>query len=128
MDPLQPNTGALPPSLRALTLGLLLETVVPMLSRSRSEGRVPSCDGERAADGKAELWKDLRCKCAELSALVARADDPGEAAAYVLGYLPKDFEYVFEHLGNGKRRPGLGGCEPVRQLALPNGAPEFDSA
>jgi hypothetical protein len=42
------------------------------------------------------LWRALRCKCGELRALVLRADDPGEAAAYVLNYLPKHFEGVCE--------------------------------
>jgi hypothetical protein len=42
------------------------------------------------------LWQATRCKCGELSALVLRADDPEEAAAFVLGYLPKHFKYVLE--------------------------------
>jgi hypothetical protein len=67
------------------------------------------------------LWQTLRCKCAELSALVLRADDPGEAAAYVLGYLPKHFDYVFEQLGGPKYRPVSGGCEAVCQAALRDG-------
>jgi hypothetical protein len=35
MNPLPPNTSVLPPALRALTLGLLVETVAPLLSDSR---------------------------------------------------------------------------------------------
>jgi hypothetical protein len=103
MTPLDPNTGLLPPTLRALALGLLVETVVPMLTRSGTEGPEPPDQDEGSADAKAKLWQDLRGKCDELSSLVLRADDPEEAAAYVLGYLPKHFEYLFELLG-GQRR------------------------
>lgn len=117
MDPFQPNTSPLPPALRALALGLLVETVVPMLHRSREERPGPAGQGESGAGGRAELWQDLRGKCGELSALVLRADDPGEAAAYVLGYLPKHFEYIFELLYSQKRRPLLGGFEPGCQVA-----------
>jgi hypothetical protein len=121
MDPFQPNTSPLPPALRALALGLLVETVVPMLHKSRQERPAPSGQGEREADGRAELWQDLRCKCGELSALVLRADDPGEAAAYVLGYLPKHFEYIFELLYSQKRRPRLSDSEPAYQVAMREG-------
>src|SRR5205085_2263575 len=89
MDPLQSNTGLLPPTLRALALGLLVETVVPLLNKSRDEGAAPPGEGGRGAEDKAELWQALHGKCGELSALVLRADDPGEAAEYVLGYLPR---------------------------------------
>src|SRR5262245_40606375 len=104
MDPLQSNTGLLPPALRALALGLLVETVVPLLNKAGEESPLPPGQGERDADGKAELWQGLRCKCGELSALVLRADDPGEAAEYVLAYLPKHFEYVFQLIHGRKRR------------------------
>jgi len=117
MDPLQSNTGLLPPALRALALGLLVETVVPLLNNSCAEGPVPLGEDERGADGKAELWQALHCKCGELSALVLRADDPGEAAEYVLSYLPKHFDYVFELIYGQKRRPVLAGFEsagPIR--------------
>jgi hypothetical protein len=40
-----------------------------------------------------------------LSALVLRADDPRRAAGYVLGYLPKHLEYIFELLFGRKRLP-----------------------
>ena len=104
MDPFQPNTGVLPPALRALALGLLVETVVPLLNNSRDESPVPFGRGASGEEGEAELWQSLRGKCGELSALVLRADDPGEAAAYVLGYLPKHFEYVFELIDGLKGR------------------------
>src|SRR5262245_9754007 len=126
MDPLQLNTGLLPPALRALALGLLVETVVPLLNKSGAASPVPPGQGGRGARGEAELWQALRCKCAELSALVVRADDPGEAAAYVLAYLPKHFEYVFEQLGGPKYRPGSGGREAVWQAALGDGRYHVD--
>jgi hypothetical protein len=81
-------------------LGLLVETVGPLLARSREESDAPSGSGAGETEGKAELWQAMRCKCGELSALVLRADDPEEAAAYVLRYLPKHFKYALE--------PGLG--------------------
>jgi hypothetical protein len=95
MDPLLPN-GALRSFPRALALGLSIETVEPLLNQS-IEGPLPP-------PGQRELWQALRSKCGELSALVLRANDPGEAAEYVLGYLPKHFEYVFEQLF-GQRHP-----------------------
>ena len=98
MNPLDPNTGLLPPTLRALALGLLVETVVPMLTRPEEESPVSPDQGKQGVDAKAELWQELRGKCDELSSLVLRADDPEEAAAYVLSYLPKHFEYLFELL------------------------------
>ncbi len=128
MDPLQSNTGLLPPALRALALGLLVETVVPLLNKSRDERPVPLDQGERDADGKAELWQALHCKCGELSALVLRADDPEEAAEYVLGYLPKHLEYVFELVYGQKRRSVLTGFESVGPAALGDGVPDADPA
>jgi hypothetical protein len=74
---------------------------------------------EGYADDQAELWQALRGKCGELSVLILRADDPAEAARYVLGYLPKHLEYVFELLHGPKRRPALGESE-----VLPRVAPE----
>jgi hypothetical protein len=121
MHPFQPNTGLLPPALRALALGLLVETVVPLLNTSGAASPLPPGPGpgEGGAEGTAELWQALRCKCGELSALVLRADDPGEAATYVLRYLPKHFEYVFELIHGQKSRPVLGdeetGCQPARR-------------
>ena len=69
MDPLQPNTALLPPALRALALGLLIETVVPLLNRGQGEGPAPPGPGESGEDPRAELWQALRGKCDELSAL-----------------------------------------------------------
>ena len=105
MDTLQSNTGLLPPALRALALGLLVETVVPLPMKPREGSPLPPGQGNRGTDGKAKLWHGLRCKCGELSALVLRAEDPGEAAEYVLSYLPKHFEYVFDLIHGQKRRP-----------------------
>ncbi len=121
MDPLYPNTGLLPPTLRALALGLLVETVVPMLARSRGESAVPPDEGESSPDGKAQLWQNLRVKCDELATVVVRADDPEEAAAYVLGYLPKHLEYLFELLCGQKRVPMLDHVEAGSQVAHRNG-------
>ena len=114
----QTNTGLLPPALRALALGVLVETVVPLLNDPGVEDPVPSVSvggvtspnprqGE-GDDAKARLWEAVRFKCGELSALVLRADDPGEAAAYALAYLPKHFDYVFELVQGQRRRRALG--------------------
>ena len=119
MESFQPNTGTLPPALRALALGLLVETVVPLLNNAHDESPVSPGPSE-----KAELWQALRCKCGELSALVLRADDPGEAAAYVLGYLPKHLEYVFDLLHGQKRRPVLSDRKALGHVARRNGAAE----
>ena len=110
MCPLQPNTALLPPALRALALGLLVETALPLPTRSPGGGTFLPRPGGGGAVGKADLWRALRCKCGELLALVQRADDPGAAAAYVLGYLPKLFEHVAERApaaseGRGQRSP-----------------------
>src|SRR5262245_36502320 len=121
MDPCQPNTGLLPPALRALALGLLVETVMPLLNPSRTEDPGPPGPDEGDTEGKAELWQALRGKCGELSALVLRAGDPGEAAAYVLDYLPKHFEYVFELIYGQKRRPVPDHREAVAPVATRNG-------
>jgi hypothetical protein len=96
MDPLQRGTGLLPPALRALALGLLVETVGPLLAQTREESDTPPGTSAGETEGKADLWQAMRCKCGELSALVLRADDPEEAAAYVLRYLPKHFKYALE--------------------------------
>jgi hypothetical protein len=122
MDPCQPNTGLLPPALRALALGLLVESVVPLLNHSQEADPVPP-GPEEGEEGKAELWQALRGKCGELSALVLRAGDPAEAAAYVLDYLPKHFEYVFELIYGQKRRPVPNDREAVGQVARRNGKP-----
>jgi hypothetical protein len=96
MSPLQTNTARLPPALRALALGLLVETAMPLPNRSPGAGKVLPGQGDRGPGFEADLWRALRCKCGELRALVLRADDPGQAAAYVLNYLPKHFEGVCE--------------------------------
>ena len=126
VDPLQPNIGRLPPGLRALVLGLLVETVVPLLDAAHEESTRSPGQGECTPADEAELWQALRTKCGELSDLVLRADDPGEAAAYVLGYLPKHFEYVFELIHGQKRRPGFRYSEAVSQSGLRNGRHEGD--
>ena len=121
MDPCYPNTGPLSPTQRALALGLLVETVVPMLTRSRGESPGPCAQGERGGDGQAELWQTLRAKCDDLATLVLWADDPEEAAAYVLGYLPKHLEYLFELSHSQKRVPLLDSVEAVGEVARRNG-------
>jgi hypothetical protein len=67
-----------------------------LLAQTREESAAPVGAGDGEAEGNAELWQAMRHKCGELSALVLRADDPEEAAAYVLRYLPKHFKYVLE--------------------------------
>jgi hypothetical protein len=104
MNSLDLTTGQLPPALRALAMGLVAEMAVPMLNESRPDSSVPAGRGGRSADAGAASWKALRWKCDELMALVLQADDPEEAAAYVLRYLPKHFEYVFKLLCGRKRR------------------------
>jgi Na+-driven multidrug efflux pump len=128
MDPFQLNPAPPPRTLRALALGLLIEAVLPALNRPGEAGLVLPGRGEVGASGEGELWQALRCKCAELSALVLRADDPGEAAAYVLRYLPQHFNYVFEQLFGRKRLPALGGFEGGRPVALRQGGPETGTA
>jgi hypothetical protein len=97
MKSLDPNTGGLPSTLRALAMGLVVETVVPM---GKSQPMTPMLTGQGScgADARAASWQDIRWKCDELMALVFQTDDPKEAAAYVLGYLPKHIDYVFELL------------------------------
>jgi hypothetical protein len=91
-------------------MGLVVETVVPVLGKSQQKSPVPPVHGDIGADARAVSWPDLRWKCDELMALVLQTEDPHEAAAYVLGYLPKHFDYVFELLCSRKRelslRPG----------------------
>ena len=98
MNSLDPTTGRLPPALRALAMGLVAETVVPVLDKPRPDSPVPAGHGEKGADARAASLQDLRWKCDELMALVLQADDPEKAAAYVLRYLPKHFDHVFELL------------------------------
>jgi hypothetical protein len=128
MNLLDPNTGLLPPSLRALALGLLVETVVPLLTKSEEQSPGQPGPGERGADAKAELWQDLRDKCDELSALVLRAEDHEEAAAYVLGYLPKHFEYLFELLCGQRRGRVLYPVGAASQAPHRNGNGKHDAA
>jgi hypothetical protein len=72
MEPLQPNSAVLPPALRALTLSLLIETVLPLLERPA--GGHPELQGPDTGkpEGEGELCQLLQRKCAELSALVLR--------------------------------------------------------
>ena len=118
MNPFPPNTALSPTARRALALGLLLETVVPWLDNSQDECPAHPGRGQGGADGEADLWQALRCKCGELSSLVLRAHDPGEAAAYVLGYLPQHLEYVFELLFGRKRLP-VASCSRAAPAAVP---------
>ena len=115
------NTAPLPPALRALALGLLIEMGVTMLGGTRDEPPVPPGQGVGGAEGEGPLWQALRYKCGELSALVLRAEDPGEAAAYVLDYLPKHIEHVFEQLFGRRRRPVPSGPESWGQIARGDG-------
>jgi hypothetical protein len=84
-------------------MGLVAETVVPMLNTSPQTGPVPAGHGERGADVRAASLPDLQWKCDELLALVLQTDDPEKAAAYVLGYLPRHCKYIFELLCGRKR-------------------------
>jgi hypothetical protein len=127
MQALLQNMAPLPPALRALALGLLIERGVSTLAGgSRDEPPPPVGLDQGDAEGEGPLWQALRSKCGEISALVLRADDPGEAAAYVLCYLPKHFEYVFEHRFGRKRRPVLKDSEAWRQVAGGDGDHEAD--
>ena len=129
MNALLRNTAPLPPDLRALALGLLLETGAPTLAgSSRDEPPLPPALDQGDAEGEGPLWRALRSKCGEIAALVLRADDPGEAAAYVLGYLPKHFEYVFEQLFAPKRRPTLRDSEAWLPVARGDDGHDADSA
>jgi hypothetical protein len=112
MHPIDPNTARLSPALRALAMGLVVETVVPMLGRSQQDSPAPG-HGEGGAGARAASWQDLRWKCDELMALVLDTDDPKEAAAYVLGYLPKHVDCVFDLLCGRKRK-----CVPLNGEAL----------
>lgn len=89
---------------------------------------MPSGPGEGDTGGQAELWQAFRLKCGELSALILRADDPGEAAAYVLDYLPDHFDYVFELVYGRKRHPLLGGGKAAGRATLPGEGHEVDPA
>jgi hypothetical protein len=94
MGPLQLNTAVLPPPLRALALGLLVETPVSLHARSRQKGPVFPDQGEGGTGKRTELWQVLRDKCGEVSVLVLQADDSREAAAYVLDYLENVFALI----------------------------------
>ena len=127
MNPLLHNTAPLPPALRALALGLLIEAGATMLGGARDEALVPPGPDKGGADGEGPLWQALRYKCVELSALVLRARDPGEAAAFVLGYLPKHLEQVFEQLFGQKRRPVPKSSGARRLVAVGDDEHETDS-
>ena len=96
MAPLQPNTARLPPALRALALGLLVETPLPLSHRAPGGGMTLPGTGGGATGDRADLWRALRRKCGELRALVLQAEGPAEAAAYVLDHLRNQLEDVFE--------------------------------
>jgi hypothetical protein len=128
MDPFQLDSAPPPQALRALALSLLIEAVIPVLNRSGEESLVLPGRGAGGAAGEGELWQALRSKCSELSALVLRANDPGEAAAYVLRYLPGHFNYVFEQVFGQKRLPSLGCFEGGHPVALRHGGPEAGPA
>jgi hypothetical protein len=111
------NTAPLPPALRALALGLLIEKGATVLGEARNEPPVPPGPVGLGAEDEGPFWQALRHKCWELSALLLRTDDPGEAAAYVLDYLPKHIEHVFEQLFGPKRTPLLNRHEAWSQVA-----------
>jgi hypothetical protein len=122
MCPFQANTGLLPPALRGLALNLLVETIMPTLKRAGEDSPVPPGAGGNGADGQADLWQALRGKCGELSALVLRANEPGEAAEYVFGYLQKHLDYTFETVPRAEAPAvALPGLEAVCQAALRGG-------
>ena len=62
MDPLQPNTALLPPALRALALGLLIEAVVPLLNKSR--------EGSAKLDRVAEVFHRITESTVKVKTLV----------------------------------------------------------
>jgi hypothetical protein len=110
MDPLQVNTDVLPPPLRALAMGVLVETPVSLHARSQPKGPGRPDQDEGGTVPRAELRQVLRELCGEVSDLVFQADDSREAAADVLGHL----EYVLA-LVHGPAITSLllqGGCRP----------------
>jgi hypothetical protein len=98
MNPLPPNTALLSPTLRALALGLLVETAVPLENTAHHECPALSLLGPEEVEGNEDLWMALRGKCGELSAIVLQADDPRQAAAFLLGYLPRHFDRAFKSI------------------------------
>ena len=128
MDPVQLNPAPAARAVRALALGLLIEAALPVLNRSGKESFPLPGRSEEGSAGEGELWQALRSKCAELSVLVLRANDPAEAAAYVLRYLPGHFDYVFEQLFGRKRSPAPGGVEGGRPAALRQRGPDAELA
>src|SRR5262249_18990821 len=106
MNALDPNTGRLPPALRALAMGLVVETAVPMLNPSPYVEAAPAGNSARDAGTRSTSWQDLRWKCDESLAIVFQADDPQEAARYVLSYLPRHVEHVLEFLCGSKPARG----------------------
>jgi hypothetical protein len=122
MNSLPPNTAPRPVSLRASALARLIDNVVTALNTLGEEGPEPLGSGWRGTFREAELWQALRRKCGELSDLVCRADRPGAAAAYVLGYLPKHFEDILDLLFGRKRLRAPGGLEAARPVASADGS------
>jgi hypothetical protein len=92
-----------------------------MFTKSRGESPGSGAPSEKGGDGQAELWRNLRAKCDDLATLVLWADNREEAAAYVLGYLPKHLEYLFELLSIQKRTPVLDGVKAGTGAARRNG-------
>ena len=84
---------------------------------------MPSEQGEGNTEDEYVLLQALRCKCRELSSLVLRADDPEEAADYLLSFLPKHIDYVFELVHGQKRSLSLcelkAGCRMSREDRSP---------
>jgi hypothetical protein len=116
MNYLPPNPVPSPLPPLAFALALRINNVVTALNGLGEEGLEPPGPGARGAFREAELWQALRVKCGELSALVCRADRPGEAAAYVLGYLPTHFEDILELLFGRQRLPATDGLDAERTM------------
>ena len=88
MAPLQPNTARLPPALRALALGLLVETAVPLPRSWPGAGMMLPGPGGGATANKADLRRALRRKCGELRALALQADDRNRGGGLIRPHLP----------------------------------------
>jgi hypothetical protein len=82
--------------LHARVLGIQVGTVAPSGNVAR-EGAITTSPplGEGGAENEPNLGQALRDRCHEVAALVLLADDPEEAAAYVLAYLPHHVAGIF---------------------------------
>jgi hypothetical protein len=109
MNSQPPNLVPLPLPPRAFVLALRIDNVVTALNGLGEDRPGPGGSHWRDTFREVEMWQALRLKCGELAALVCRADRPGEAAAYVLGYLPTHLEDILEPLCGRKRHPAVGG-------------------